>query len=105
MGPQDPNHLNFMAEINGGTLPETNIFTPENGWLEYFLVSFWGRLGIFSGANLLLVSGRVILTTYIHWNDPASQVYEVWKIFHARLLRLMCYPEDTRLVGASEMRL
>ena len=20
---------------------ETNIFAPENGWLEYFLVSFW----------------------------------------------------------------
>ena len=24
------------------TLPEANIFAPENGWLEYFLVSFWG---------------------------------------------------------------
>ena len=24
------------------TLPETNIFAPENGWLEYFLISFWG---------------------------------------------------------------
>ena len=25
------------------TLPETNSkFAPENGWLEYFLVSFWG---------------------------------------------------------------
>ena len=23
------------------TLPETNIFAPENGWLEDFLVSFW----------------------------------------------------------------
>ena len=24
------------------TLPQTNSkFTPENGWLEYFLVSFW----------------------------------------------------------------
>ena len=30
------------------TLPETNIFAPENGWLEYFLVSFWD--GLFSGA-------------------------------------------------------
>ena len=28
---------------------------PENGWLEYFLVSFWDDL--FSGA--MLVSGRV----------------------------------------------
>ena len=31
------------------TLPGTNIFAPENGWLEYFLVSFWD--GPFSGAN------------------------------------------------------
>ena len=23
------------------TLPETNVFAPENGWLECFLVSFW----------------------------------------------------------------
>ena len=36
------------------TLPETSIFAPENGWLEY-LVSFWNDL--FSGATL--VSGRV----------------------------------------------
>ena len=35
--------------INGkSTLPETNIFTPENGWLEYFFGSFWD--GQFSGA-------------------------------------------------------
>ncbi len=51
MGPQDPNHLNFMAEINGGTLPETNIFAPETGWLEYFLVSFW-EFALFSGGKL-----------------------------------------------------
>ena len=31
-------------------LPETNSeFTPENGWLEYILLSYWG--GLFSGAN------------------------------------------------------
>ena len=31
------------------TLPETNIFAPENGWLEYdpFLLGF----GLFSGAS------------------------------------------------------
>ena len=41
------------------TLPEINIFAPENGWLEYdrFLLG----PGLFSGANLLLVSGRGIL--------------------------------------------
>ena len=42
---------------NGGsvTLPETNIFAPKNGWLEYdrFLLGF----GLFMGE--LLVSGRV----------------------------------------------
>ena len=31
------------------TLPEMNIFAPDNGWLEYFIVSFWD--GLFSGAN------------------------------------------------------
>ncbi len=31
------------------SLPETNMFAPENGWLEYFLVSVWD--GLFSGAN------------------------------------------------------
>ena len=34
----------------GITLPETNSeFSPENGWLEYFLVSFWGA-AYFQGA-------------------------------------------------------
>ena len=28
------------------TLPETNL-APENGWLEDFLVSFWGKRPIF----------------------------------------------------------
>ena len=30
-------------------LPETHIFAPKNGWLEYFLF-FWGP-GLFSGAS------------------------------------------------------
>ena len=38
------------------TLPKTNIFAPENGWLEYYC-SFLLGFGLFSGANLLLVSG------------------------------------------------
>ena len=36
---------------------ETNIFEPKNGWLEYFLVSFWDP-AYFQGL-LLLVSGSV----------------------------------------------
>ena len=43
------------------TLPETNSkFAPENGWLEYYIVSFWGNLGLFSGPNLLLVLRSVV---------------------------------------------
>ena len=43
------------------TVPETNIFAPENGWLEYEKVSEIGALnGLFPGALKLLVSGRVI---------------------------------------------
>ena len=38
----------MAAEIGFFSTPETNIFAPENGWLEYFLVSFWD--GLFSGA-------------------------------------------------------
>ena len=37
---------------------------PENGWLEYYIVSFWD--GLFSGA--MLVSGRVSKKT-----DPVFQ--------------------------------
>ena len=39
-------HVN-LKQINGVTLPETNI-APENGWLEDYF-SFWE--GPFSGAN------------------------------------------------------
>ena len=54
-----------MPQKWDATLPETNIqVAPENGWLEYdpFLL---GSNGLFSGANLPLVSGRVavFLTT------------------------------------------
>ena len=40
------------------TLLETNIFAPENGWLEYFLVLFLGP-GKFSGA-FAVSFGRVV---------------------------------------------
>ena len=55
-----PNHVWRLGRAKGWecTLPETNShFAPENGWLEYFLVSFWGP-GLFSGAlAVTLVSG------------------------------------------------
>ena len=37
--------LAILCDLNELTmirLPKTNIFAPENGWLEDFLVSFWG---------------------------------------------------------------
>ena len=38
----------FSFQVPTTTLPETNIFAPKNGWLEYdpFLLGF----GLFSGA-------------------------------------------------------
>ena len=63
---------NFVWQI---TVPETNSkFAPENGWLEDdpFLLG----VSLFSGANLLLVSGRVfsvILFPAVHprdWDKP-----------------------------------
>ena len=34
----------------GPTLPETNVFAPENGWLEDFCCFLFGANGLFSGA-------------------------------------------------------
>ena len=50
-----------LFEVDLIILPETNIFAPKNGWLEYdpFLL---GR-PIFRGE--LLVSGRVEVTSYL----------------------------------------
>ena len=50
------------------TLPETNI-APENGWLEYFLVSFW--VSAYFQWLLLLVSGSV-KTTGSNLHPPPS---------------------------------
>ena len=47
----------YPKALRKHTLPETNMFAPENGWLEYFLVSFWGPRPIFRCK--LLVSGSV----------------------------------------------
>ena len=35
-GMRDSNPVLFQDPGNGFTLPETNIFAPENGWLEYY---------------------------------------------------------------------
>ena len=50
--------LVILVFFNPPTLPETNVFAPENGWLEFgILLSYWVG-GLFSGAKML-VSGRV----------------------------------------------
>ena len=38
---------------------------PENGWLVQMKAILLGRLGLFSGANWLLVSGSVWEPTYL----------------------------------------
>ena len=51
------------GELDATTLPKTNsnIFAPENGcFFQEYSFPFGGKLGLFSGAYLLLVSGRVI---------------------------------------------
>ena len=35
------------------TIPETNMKSLKNGWLGYYILSFWGNLGLFSGAICL----------------------------------------------------
>ena len=52
-------HMMLLKRSNLVPLPETNSkFAPENGWLENDPERF-PILGLFSGANLLFVSGRV----------------------------------------------
>ncbi len=44
----------------GVTLPKTNSkFAPENGWLEYDEVSFWGGILAYFRGRCLLLSGRL----------------------------------------------
>ena len=52
------------------TLPQTNIFAPENGWLEYD--RFRLGPGLFSGANLLLVS-TVSGIQNVHGDRPVGR--------------------------------
>ena len=49
----------LMNPIFGVHSPKLTNITLENGCLRDDPASFWGKFGLFSGANLLLVSGRV----------------------------------------------
>ena len=74
-----------IMKIYGDLFPETNIFASENGWLEYFFVSFWD--GLFSGA--ILVSGSV-------WVFPKIGVPQNgWFIRVPTLLELMILVKHT----------
>ena len=73
LGPNCHSHFN----VEGVTLPETNIFAPKNGCLEYdpFLLGF----GLFSGATSMLVSGRGI--TWRLWLKMTNLDYlERWEL-------------------------
>ena len=51
-------HSEIRSFSGKGTLPETdNKFAPENGWFGSDMTFLLGANGLFSGANLLLVSG------------------------------------------------
>ncbi len=58
---------------------------PENGWLEYFLVSFWGVVeAYFSGGEVLLVSGSVglalfFMLTLSETNSSPLEKIDPWK--------------------------
>ncbi len=49
--------------------PWNKQFAPENGWLEYYLLSYWG--GLFSGATL--VSGGVNQSFWYNSEIPLSK--------------------------------
>ena len=61
------------------TLPETNIFASENGWLEYYFP--FGFRPIFRGE--LLVSGSVVqyLRTIYDTNTYTQSIFDMY--FHS----------------------
>ena len=68
------------------TLTETNM-APENGWLEYYILSSWDDL--FSGA--MLVSGSVIIQTKRSENlitDITAETNMIYTVSHRHLCRI-----------------
>ena len=65
---------NFEVEHVWFTLPESNIFAPANGGLEYVLLSFWGKRPIFRGK--LTVSFREGTTKRIKWSFSKETIVE-----------------------------
>ena len=47
-------------------LAETNFFAPENGWLEYYIVSFWN--GLFSGGGACIFTKIVAFIVELYIN-------------------------------------
>ncbi len=84
------------------TLPETNIFAPENGWLEYdpFLLGW----PIFRGENLSFREGNQ-MNQIIQTKAPAdlkAQVRSLVPHCHAFLARGVCtkMPKDNSFANA-----
>ena len=46
-------------DVKRGTIPKTNNFAPENGWLESMKSSFWVERPIFRGELLILGMGTI----------------------------------------------
>ena len=64
--------------MNWDTLPKLTANAPENGWLEYFLVSLFGVKGLFSGAHLLLVSGSSVIFQNASLDLLVKNAWEKW---------------------------
>ena len=85
-------HLQYLQRI---TLPETNIFAPENGWLEHYIVSFWD--GLFSGA--MLVSGSVSLKEKVQRDSDDRGICLGWSTNRLR------FALPTHLLGNAPPRM
>ncbi len=73
-------HLCIYWNKSKYTLPETNSeFTPENWWLEDDPFLLGQVPGLFSGVNLLLVSGLWSLRCWIHCGAPWVHHLKTWK--------------------------
>ena len=57
----NPVNNRILTISTGFTLPETSSLHLKMDDWKTSLVSFWEKLGLFSGANLMLVSGRVFV--------------------------------------------
>ena len=85
------------------TLPETNMFASENGWLEDFLVSFWGPAyfqGLFLGGGMVLGS---VKTTIGCSNVQIPFIFQTVVLDQNDLCRGCLFCDTPKPWGHSEM--